>query len=102
MAKSTLPTNYKDDIMNPSMGGKRRYNVIQNTDGTISLEDATTYDQVGSNFGAGNINAINTAVNASADASKIIDDVDTINALTKTGYIAGGLALKKVNDSLAI
>lgn len=101
MAKSTLPTNYKDDIMNSSMGGKRRYNVIQNTDGTISLEDATTYDQVGSNFGAGNINAINIAINASADASKIIDDVDTINALTKTGYIAGGLALKKVNDSLA-
>ena len=36
MAKATLPTNYKDDIMASSMAGKRRYNMIQNSDGTIS------------------------------------------------------------------
>lgn len=100
MAKATLPVNFQDDIMNDSMGGKRRYNVIQNSDGTISLEDATTYDQVGSNFGAGQINATNTAVNASADAGKIIDDINAIKAATQEGYIAGALALKQVNSDL--
>lgn len=100
MAKNTLPVNFQDDIMNSSMGGKRRYRVINNSDGTISLEDATTYDQVGSNFGAGQMNATNEAVNAAADAGKIIDDIDTIRNVTKEGYVAGALALKQVDDSL--
>ena len=43
MAKQTLPVNFKDDILNSSMGGKRRYNLIQNSNGTVSLEDVTSY-----------------------------------------------------------
>lgn len=100
MAKSTVPVNFKDDIMNSAMGGKRRYRMINNSDGTISLEDVTTYDQVGSTFGAAQLNATNTAVNAAADASKIIDDIDAIRALTQEGYIAGARALKQVDNSL--
>lgn len=100
MAKATLATNFKDDILNSSMGSKRRYNLIQNSDGTVSLEDVSTYNQVGSEYGASQVNATNNAVNASADAGKIIDDVDDINAVTKEGYIAGALALKEVNSSL--
>lgn len=100
MAKSTLPTNFKDDILNSSMGGKRRYKLINNSDGTVSLEDASAYDQVGSEYGASQVNAANAAVNASADAGKIIDDIDDINAVTAKGYIAGALALKNVNNSL--
>ena len=53
MAKQTLPTNFKDDILSSSMGGKRRYNLIQNSDGAYSLEDVTDYTQTGSDFGAG-------------------------------------------------
>ncbi|MCM1225156.1 MAG: hypothetical protein NC548_62965, partial [Lachnospiraceae bacterium] len=89
MPKPTLPTNFQDDIMGASMGGKRRYNLINNTDGTVSLEDVTAYDQIGSNFGAGQINQTNAAVNAAADAGKIIDDAGTLKAVTATGYIAG-------------
>lgn len=100
MAKSTLPTNFKDDILNSSMGGKRRYKLINNSDGTVSLEDASAYDQVGSEYGASQVNAANAAVNASADAGKIVDDIDNIGAITQKGYIAGALALKQVNDSL--
>lgn len=100
MAKNTVPVNFKDDIMNSSMGGKRRYKMINNSDGTVSLEDATTYDQVGSNFGAAQINATNQAVNAAADAGKIIDDLDAINNVTQEGYMAGALALKQVNSNL--
>lgn len=65
MGKSTLVTNFQDDILATSMGGKRRYRLIHNSDGTVSLEDVTTYTQVGSNFGASQVNATNTAVNAS-------------------------------------
>lgn len=100
MAKNTLPTNFKDDILNSSMNSKRKYNMIQNTDGTVSLEDASTYDQIGSEYGASQVNATNKAVNESADAGKIIDDVDDINAVTEKGYIAGALALKALNSSL--
>ena len=100
MAKSTVPVNFKDDIMNSAMGGKRRYRMINNSDETISLEDVTTYDQVGSTFGAAQINATNKAVNAAADASKIIDDIDAIRATTQSGYMAGALALKQVDESL--
>lgn len=58
-----LPVNFKDDILANSMGGKRRYKVIENTDGTISLEDVTDYTQVGSDFGAAQMNATNQGVN---------------------------------------
>lgn len=100
MAKNTLPVNFQDDILNSAMGGKRRYKLINNSDGTVSFEDATTYDQVGSNFGAAQLNATNQAVNAAADAGKIIDDIDAINNVTQEGYMAGALALKQVNSNL--
>lgn len=102
MAKNTLPVNYKDDILNSTMDGKRRYRMITNSDGTVSFEDVTTYDQVGSNFGAAQLNAANTAVNASADSNKIIDDLSTIAANTQEGYMAGALAVKELNQSLGL
>lgn len=101
MAKATLPTNFKDDILSNGMSGKRRYNMIQNSDGTVSLEDVTDYTQVGSTFGAVQINATNEAVNNAADASKIIDDLDTIKANTQSGYIAGALAVKALDSNLS-
>lgn len=58
-----LPTNYKDDVLGDSMDGKRRYRVIENSDGTISLEDVTEYSQTGSDFGAFDINQINEEIN---------------------------------------
>lgn len=100
MAKATLPTNYKDDILNSSMNGKRRYQEIPNSDGTISLEDKTTYDQTGTNFGASQVNEMNRNINESADAGRIIDSLSSIMTNTQQKYIAGALALKEVNNSL--
>ena len=100
MAKNTLPVNFQDDILNSAMDGKRRFKLIPNSDGTYSLEDATTYDQVGSNFGAGQINATNQAVNESADKNKVIQDIEAIRNVTEDGYIAGAIALKHVDNSL--
>lgn len=58
-----LKTNYKDDVFS----GNRKYNKIDNADGTISLVDATTYTTVGDTFGATDVNAITTQVNGLVD-----------------------------------
>lgn len=100
MAKANLPVNFKDDILKENMNGKRRFNMIQNNDGTVSFEDVTDYTQVGSTFGAAQINATNEAVNNAADASKIIDSLETIKANTQSGYIAGALAVKELSSNL--
>ena len=73
MAKSNLPTNYKDDIMDSSAEGKRKYRMIYNQDGTVSFEDVTPYQQKGSDYGALDVNTINKAVNESFDKNKIIN-----------------------------
>lgn len=101
MAKKILSTDFKDDVLASTMSEKRRYREIQNIDGTVSFEDVTDYTQIGSTFGAGQINAMNEAANNSFDASKIIDDYDTLLANTQSGYAAGALAVKELNSNLS-
>lgn len=98
MAKQVLPVNFKDDILASSMGGKRRYNLIQNDDGTYSLEDVTDYTQTGSDFGAGQINATNQAVNESCDKADVIDSLYDIIANQANGKIAGAKAVKAISE----
>ena len=97
---ATLPTNFKDDILDTSVNTRRRYRMYENTDGTIELEDVTEYSQVGDEFSAGQINATNTEVNKKFDKNMIVRDLDTISAITKEGYVPDALAIKEVNDSL--
>lgn len=54
-----LKTNYKEDVFS----GNRKYNMINNGDGTVSFEDVTDYSQVGDTFGAADINETNSAIN---------------------------------------
>jgi hypothetical protein len=100
MAKATLSTNYIDDILHESAGGKRKYRMNYNEDGTVSFDDVTVYEQEGSDYGAGDINRTNEAVNQSFDKNKLIRDMDAINAITQEGYAPDALALKEVNESL--
>ena len=100
MAKQVLPVNFKDDILASSMGGKRRYNLIQNDDGTYSLEDVTDYTQTGSDFGAGQINATNQAVNESCDKANVIETMDDIVSNQASGMIAGAKAVAELNGNL--
>lgn len=58
-----LKTNYKDDILDISKNEKRKYNMITNPDGTVSLDDVTVYTQEGDSFGATDINRTNESVN---------------------------------------
>lgn len=94
-----LPTNYKDDVLGDSMGGKRRYRMIENSDGTVSFDDVTEYTQFGSNFGAKQINETNEAVNKSVKNADIIDTENGIKENTKSGKVAGALAVKEIAES---
>lgn len=93
-----LPVNFKDDVLASSMDGKRRYNMITNSDGTVSFEDVTTYSQEGSNFGSAQINNTNGAINTINN--NVLDTIEEISANTSGGKFAGALALKNVNNSL--
>jgi hypothetical protein len=56
---NALKTDYKNDIFT----GPRKYQKTDNTDGTISLNDVTTYEVTGDIYAAADINAANQAVN---------------------------------------
>lgn len=56
----SLKENYKNDIYT----GLRKYKQIQNSDGTISLQDVTPYIQEGDIFSADDINATNREINS--------------------------------------
>lgn len=57
-----LKTDYKDDAYE----GKRKYLLIDNGDGTYSLDDVTNYKVVGDYFNGYDINTTNAAVNENA------------------------------------
>ena len=54
-----LRTNYKDDVF----AGSRKYQIVNNLDGSVSFADVTEYSQVGDTYGASEINEQNTAIN---------------------------------------
>lgn len=54
-----LKTDYKD-----AMYERRKFRMENNSDGTVSLIDATSYTQEGTSFGANDVNAITKSVNA--------------------------------------
>ena len=92
---SNLPTNYVDDVLNADVNTQRKYQMIQNGDGTVSFVDVTDYSTTGSTIGASQINAQNTAINkdtknvswygtcstAAATTAKVATTTDTAFAL---------------------
>lgn len=57
-----LSTDFKDDIL-ADTSGSRKYQMVNNEDGTVSFIDVTEYAQVGSTFGAKEVNEIRKAIN---------------------------------------
>lgn len=100
MAKQVLPTNFMDDILNESMNGKRRWIIKQNDDGTYTLEDATTYDQLGNTFGQAQVNAMNKAINESVDQARVIDDYKTLAAVNQDGFVPGAKPVAQLISDL--
>ena len=84
MAINKLPVNFQDDIIDTSVTDKRRYNFIENSDGTKSLEDVTTYLQIGTDYGSKELNAQNQAINDLIDSnSNVVKAVEQDFVLQK-------------------
>ena len=80
-----LKTDYLDDILNADINTRRKYNIIQNNDGTVSFEDVTEYSQVGTVFGAEQVNEITREVNRSKnELDEKISKSDIVDNLLST------------------
>lgn len=101
MAKQTLPVDFKDDVLNVSMDGKRRYRLLLQEGGTYVLEDVTDYDTVGSTFGAAQINATNQAVNQSVDKDDVLNTSEEVEANTDEKKVTGALVAKQLISELS-
>lgn len=53
-------TDYKDDVLDTSQNTSRKYEIVENSDGTVSLVDRTVYTQLGDEVTAAILNTIFT------------------------------------------
>lgn len=101
-----LKTDYQNYIPAENMGGRKRYQLVNNDDGTVSLIDTTEYAIVGNKFGATDINNTNERVNnlygyitsqTILDKSLWVNGVYTLQSSNFTGsnmvYIIPGYSL---------
>lgn len=96
MSIPNLPVDFKDDILNTGVNQKRKYQQTYNSDGSVSFEDVTAYQQKGSNFGAQEVNETNGAVN-NIYAERIVD-LDELDLVTEPGFFVDALAVKELNS----
>ena len=95
-----LKMDYKNDLF----FGDRRYNKIDNSDGTISLEDVTEYRVVGDSFGAGDINKITSAIMGFTSSETIfgedgsITEIDSYNNKKLTVFNDDGSITETLYD----
>ena len=80
----SLYEGYKDDILNTEKNSMRKYRMINNSDGTVSFEDVTSYTQVGDLFGAADVNAITSQVNKLSDKKNISSYSGTLTYFDKS------------------
>lgn len=99
---STLPTNFKDDILASSMGNKRKYrlNFADGSTQDVTIDDISTYDQTGSIFGASQINATNGEVNSKIGSDSIVSTSSDLSVLTQSGFVADALIVKQLGKDL--
>lgn len=82
----SLKTDYKNYVPTEDMGGKRRYRQVDNPDGTVSFDDATTYEVEGNKFGADDINQTNSVVNTIMGAGvEVTYEESTVKITAPTG-----------------
>ena len=91
-----MRTDFKDDIFD----GKRKYNMINNPDGTVSFTDATVYTQTGDSFGAKELNDMGNELAGKQDKLVSGTNIKTLNgeSLLGTGniFIKGGTSSDEV------
>ena len=96
-----MRTDFKDDIFD----GKRKYNMINNPDGTVSFTDVTVYTQTGDSFGAKEINEMGNELAGKQDKLISGTNIKTLNgeSLLGTGniFIKGGTSSDEVTAKRA-
>lgn len=97
MAYTPLRTDFKDDILDSS-NYKRKYKQVVNNDGTFSFQDETTYQQVGSDYGAKEVNEERAAIN-NVYENKLVS-LDDVALVTEEGFFVDALAVKELNSNL--
>ena len=100
-----LKTDYKDDILDTSQNTRRKYQMINNQDGTVSFVDVTEYIQQGDSFGADDVNAITDAINKN-DGVPVGAVVTFDGSQLPSGFepytTAEQSAIAQINDNLAL
>lgn len=94
-----LSTDFKDDIL-ADQNSKRKYTQVNNSDGTVSFQDSTAYSQVGSQYGAKEVNEERKAIN-DIYANKLVS-LDEIDLVTEEGYFVDANAVKELNSNMKI
>ena len=97
MAYTPLRTDFKDDILDSS-NYKRKYKQVANNDGTFSFQDETTYQQVGSDYGAKEVNEEREAINNIYENKLVV--LDDVALVTEEGFFVDALAVKELNSNL--
>ena len=76
-----LRTDYQDDVFE----GRRKYTMVNNQDGTVSLIDATVYSVEGDNYGASEINEQNDVINKKGTVVSNVD-IDVADRIDGNTY----------------
>lgn len=92
-----LSTDFKDDIL-ASQNSKRKYTQVNNPDGTVSFQDSTAYSQVGSSYGAKEVNEEREAIN-NIYANKLVT-LDEIDLVTEPGFFVDAQVVKELNSKM--
>ena len=90
-----LSTDFKDDIL-ASQNSKRKYTQVNNPDGTVSFQDSTAYSQVGSSYGAKEVNEEREAINNIYE-NKLVT-LDEIDLVTEPGFFVDAQVVKELNS----
>lgn len=93
-----LKTDYKDDVLDTTQNTKRKYQMIDNGDGTVSFEDVTEYLQQGDSFGANDINDTNEEVNTINDNLALKQPLSTILTMLTNSEIKHYKITRHINS----
>lgn len=91
-----LKTNYKDDVLDLTQNANRKFQEIENQDGSISFNDVTVYEEIGDTYGATDINETNTVVNSHNSALQVGTNETDLIRFAKDG--SGNYGYKKVGS----
>lgn len=71
---------------------------MNNSDGTVSFQDSTAYSQVGSSYGAKEVNEEREAIN-NIYANKLVT-LDEIDLVTEPGFFVDAQVVKELNSKM--